>query len=1441
MAVRVTSNKKLNYTANLDISEFKKNSDELLKIYKELKISPSTTTAQTNYNKSQIEFRQELRKARLELIELKKREQEYANQTVETGAATAELTRKIAENRLAQQELTKAARLAREAAKATAGSYKEAQDRLTSLGKEIKNTTGGFNSQSPALKAKISEYNTLNTKLKEFDAQLGNHQRNVGNYKDVIKGAVGSLAAWAAGFVSVGLILSKTFEQSLRSDAVRSSLEFTFGSVDLADAKLEQLLNTANRLGVNYNALTSSYKSFTGAVVASNFNFEEGERIFNAVAGASAKLKLSSEQTEGALNALQQMISKGNVQAEELRGQLGERIPGAFSIAARAMGVTEQQLNKMLQAGDVLAADLLPKLATELEKTFSLDNEQKVEGLSAAWERLGNVFSGTVGESGRITKFFTAIIDGVAGAASAISNMINSSSWTEFWARFTVNDNGKTGDVVRMITDVAAKSGNTLEKAFATNAGTDAKQISIRYQEVKIAYENATKALTAYKETVARGDLKDGGKTTIADLTKTADVLYTQLQRIKKLVPTTSGSPSGSGSSEAEQRKAEAAAKRLTDKIAANKAKELAEVKKFQEEIGKIEENQFKATLSVRDREEFEINKKYAEQLNREENTALDLMRIKEANANAISSMNEKFAAEDKAKQEKAEAEGKASQAKAFEDAFNAAKTLTQKIFDVNKEAEDRMLALGESASEEQIKIIEKTRDKAISALAAGELTNSDVWAKLFGNLDELTSKELTSLISEVESQFSNLSGVFDPIDLDATRKKLSEARELLISDNPFVAIGQAIKELNNETIGGVKKTAGQIKQDWANLGKSTEAAFDFINDAVRSTDFLKDAIGEVGQTAISSLLTIASVSISVNQAIKSTEKASVVLAVISAALAVAQAISNVLKGIFAANDKKIEKSIGDHKAQVELLTSAYSDLERAVTSAIGEKIYQQQAAQIENLKKQQAEIAKMRDAESSKKKADQSKIAEYNQQIKDAGQKIVDINNQIAESLIQTNFRDLSSNFADALTEAFKTAGNAGEAFDKVFNQTIANAIKNSLKLRLLEPVIAEFTQSLAEYAKNNGNSVVGFDFETYKKKIKDAADLFNQGISASGDFFKDVAVTIPVTPVIVAPADNSLSDALGGKLFDLITKKAEETGDGIEEILRQSILEGLRAEIITDALKPLSERIKNLYANGKVPTKAEVEAATAEMNAFVTNARAQLALLEQATGLSFSEVIKEEVAGAIETVDNELQSLSQSISDVFANTDGAYENFLAKFDDMVKNKLLNGFQTNFLQTKLAGFLEQFNAIDKVDDTKKKEELAKLKAEYDRIIREGKAEYDRLQDVFGVDYTPASAKPEQGAIASSIGRAITEDTALAISGPIIGTFEGVTKIVNMFGKMYSLGTENLAYQAQIEANTRRGANNTDSMQAQLDQIIANTAATKKQSASDNFLGTIIR
>lgn len=110
--------------------------------------------------------------------------------------------------------------------------------------------------------------------------------------------------------------------------------------------------------------------------------------IFEAVASAGAALALSQDDMQGAFLALGQMISKGKVQAEELRGQLGERLPGAFQLAAKAMNMTTAELDKFMADGKLTAEELLPKLAKVMKEDFGAAAEAASQGLQGALNRL---------------------------------------------------------------------------------------------------------------------------------------------------------------------------------------------------------------------------------------------------------------------------------------------------------------------------------------------------------------------------------------------------------------------------------------------------------------------------------------------------------------------------------------------------------------------------------------------------------------------------------------------------------------------------------------------------------------------------------------------------------------------------------------------------------------------------------------------------------------------------------------------------------------------------------------------------------------------------------------------------------------------------------------------------------------------------------------------
>jgi hypothetical protein len=84
------------------------------------------------------------------------------------------------------------------------------------------------------------------------------------------------------------------------------------------------------------------------------------------------------------------MLSKGKVQAEELRGQLGERIPGAFQIAARAMGMTTSELDKFMSEGKLMAEEFLPKFSEQLKREFAGGVDAARESVTSNLNRMNN-------------------------------------------------------------------------------------------------------------------------------------------------------------------------------------------------------------------------------------------------------------------------------------------------------------------------------------------------------------------------------------------------------------------------------------------------------------------------------------------------------------------------------------------------------------------------------------------------------------------------------------------------------------------------------------------------------------------------------------------------------------------------------------------------------------------------------------------------------------------------------------------------------------------------------------------------------------------------------------------------------------------------------------------------------------------------------------------
>lgn len=249
---------------------------------------------------------------------------------------------------------------------------------------------------------------------------------SVKNVDSGVKTTVSTLAkmgaAVAAAFTVAEIVefTTEVVRAGVELDSLNASYEAIMGTAALAVEQMSFVNSLATDLGLNLPALEQAYKGILAASQDTALEGENVERVFEEISKASAVLRLSAEETKGALNALSQMISKGNVQAEELRGQLGERLPGAFNLAAEAMGVSTSELNKMLERGEVLAVDLLPALADVLEDKYGEAAEKAGETSAAAFENFQTAvlnLKRALAESG--------ITDFMADMAKGATNVIN--------------------------------------------------------------------------------------------------------------------------------------------------------------------------------------------------------------------------------------------------------------------------------------------------------------------------------------------------------------------------------------------------------------------------------------------------------------------------------------------------------------------------------------------------------------------------------------------------------------------------------------------------------------------------------------------------------------------------------------------------------------------------------------------------------------------------------------------------------------------------------------------------------------------------------------------------------------------------------------------------------------------------------------------------------
>ncbi len=458
----------------------------------------------------------------------------------------------------------------------------------------------------------------------------------------------------------------------------------------------------------------------------------------------------------------------------------------------------------------------------------------------------------------------------------------------------------------------------------------------------------------------------------------------------------------------------------------------------------------------------------------------------------------------------------------AYLDLLDKFQTTQQKINGVNFKYTQIFEALAAQRSsvsskeyEEMVTNAQKAKEEELSVITSSLLQMTDAYQKMFGDISEMSEKELSLLIERwknaIEQARKNLDGTFtlsiDGGDYRVTEKQISSFTQKIIksekelrSKNPFKALKDSFKDLQNnrneikdiqDKIEALTKTRGSMKSKESvdELNKVIDQHKDKLKslEAVSATKWANIA-NQIGNVS-SQVTELGSAFISLFESLGADEDTTntlndimgIVGGIGDAASGIARmqsgdiiggltqsikGIAGVISSITSLSDRKHEKEIKRLQKAIDASKVAYEELGRAASKALGNATYDAQKAQITELKRQQALIQGQIQAEKNKKKTDKDKIKGWEDEYRQLGYEIEDILTGITESLTGS-IKSMANEMTSALVDAFEAGEDAQNAMFK--------SIKNNLKQTIAEQFQKSVVESMLKPLLDNMDSMLG------------------------------------------------------------------------------------------------------------------------------------------------------------------------------------------------------------------------------------------------------------------------------------------------------------------------------------------------------------------------------
>ncbi len=248
---------------------------------------------------------------------------------------------------------------------------------------------------------------TKTTNINKVNDSFGNLASNAIKLSGAFYSVMGALNAYKS-----------IMNAGLKRDSAQRAAKFVLG--DKAPEAETFIRGLADKTGLNISEGLSSYAKFAAGAQGS-MSQDETQQLFGNATAMSRLMGLSNDELNGILKAFEQMASKGKIQAEELRGQLGDRMAGAFKLFAESLGMTTDQLDKAMKDGKVLSADTLPKVAKQMGLMIDKAGgwAEVAKSTQTALGKLANNWDDT------LVKVFSGSQDELNGFLTSLSSLLS--------------------------------------------------------------------------------------------------------------------------------------------------------------------------------------------------------------------------------------------------------------------------------------------------------------------------------------------------------------------------------------------------------------------------------------------------------------------------------------------------------------------------------------------------------------------------------------------------------------------------------------------------------------------------------------------------------------------------------------------------------------------------------------------------------------------------------------------------------------------------------------------------------------------------------------------------------------------------------------------------------------------------------------------------------